>query len=293
MDEQINDQVQAVRQDVEEMKDQLAKILEPLTTERGECCGDFITSGSRYELVGDSTENCFPLKVKVQSLVKAGWLIFKKTGEEPNVNQNPLPNHECPAINIVDTFTERHKNNDDGEKVGCTNKEQCLFHTEIDGHSIEDCCEFKIEVTSMVSLISKFQSVILSKILNEDEYDISAELLRLIEQEKKKTMSYQETLKVINLGTPEEMKEMRIGTLVSKQNEPDLVTLFHEYKDIFSWSYQDMPDFDTEIVTHRLPLKPKCKLIRQKLHKLKPEMLIKIKDEVKKQFDVGFLMLDS
>ncbi|XP_050946189.1 uncharacterized protein LOC127143778 [Cucumis melo] len=35
MDEQTNDQVQAVRQDVEDLKDQLAKILELLTTGRG------------------------------------------------------------------------------------------------------------------------------------------------------------------------------------------------------------------------------------------------------------------
>ncbi|KAA0038979.1 uncharacterized protein E6C27_scaffold84G00600 [Cucumis melo var. makuwa] len=100
-------------------------------------------------VVGHSTENCFPLKAKVQSLVKAGWLKFKKTEEESDVNQNPLPNHEGPAINIVDTFTERYKNkvcdvttsmntlfqilrragylsprfnNDEGEKFGCANE---------------------------------------------------------------------------------------------------------------------------------------------------------------------------
>ncbi|TYK12200.1 uncharacterized protein E5676_scaffold106G001510 [Cucumis melo var. makuwa] len=56
--------------------------------------------------VGHSTENCFPLKTKVQSLVKVGWLKFKKTGEGPNVNQNPLPNHKDPTINVVDTFTQ-------------------------------------------------------------------------------------------------------------------------------------------------------------------------------------------
>ncbi|TYK09460.1 uncharacterized protein E5676_scaffold499G00530 [Cucumis melo var. makuwa] len=127
--------------------------------------------------IGHSMENYFPLKAKVQSLVKAGWLKFKKTGEEPDVNQNPLPNHEGPAINVVNTFTQRHKNrvsgittsmktlfqilhgagylsprfnNDDREKIGCTNKEQCLFHPETNDHSIEDCCEFKNEVQKLL-----------------------------------------------------------------------------------------------------------------------------------------------
>ncbi|TYK06500.1 uncharacterized protein E5676_scaffold70G00280 [Cucumis melo var. makuwa] len=67
------------------------------------------------------------------------WLKFKKTGEEPDVNQNPLPNHEGPAINAIDTFTQRHKNR---REDWCTNKEQCLFHPETNDHSIEDCCPF-------------------------------------------------------------------------------------------------------------------------------------------------------
>ncbi|KAA0065920.1 uncharacterized protein E6C27_scaffold538G001040 [Cucumis melo var. makuwa] len=112
--------------------------------------------------VGHSSKNCFPLKAKMQSLVKANWLKFKKTREESDVNQNPLPNHEGPAINVVNTFMERYKNkvsdvttlmntffqilygagylsptsnNDDVEKVGCA-KKRCLFHQETDDHSI-------------------------------------------------------------------------------------------------------------------------------------------------------------
>ena len=50
-----------------------------------------------------------------------------------------------------------------------------------------------------------------------------------------------------------------------------------------------MPGLDTNIVMHRLPLKPDCPPIKQKLRRLKPEMLLKIRDEVKKQFDAGFL----
>ena len=123
----------------------------------------------------------------------------------------------------------------------------------------------------------------------EDECDISPKLLRMIDQEEKETVSYQEPLEVVNLGTLKEPKEVRIGTLASGQDRSDLIALLHEYKDIFAWSYQDMPGLDTEIVTHRLPLKPECKPIRQKLSKMKPEMLIKIKEEVKKQFDARFL----
>ena len=58
---------------------------------------------------------------------------------------------------------------------------------------------------------------------------------------------------------------------------------------MFAWSYQDMPGLDTDIVVHRLPLREKCMPIKQKLRRVKPEMLLKIKEEVKKQLDAGFL----
>ncbi|TYK19418.1 uncharacterized protein E5676_scaffold443G00580 [Cucumis melo var. makuwa] len=41
-------------------------------------------------------------------------------------------------------------NNDEGEKFGCVNKKQCLFHPEIDDHFIEDCCEFKNKVQKLM-----------------------------------------------------------------------------------------------------------------------------------------------
>ena len=52
-----------------------------------------------------------------------------------------------------------------------------------------------------------------------------------------------------------------------------------------------MPDLSSDIVHHRLPLNPECSPIKQKLRTMKPEMSLKIKEEVKKQFDAGFLVV--
>ena len=71
----------------------------------------------------------------------------------------------------------------------------------------------------------------------------------------------------------------------------ELVTLLRDYQDIFAWSYQDMPGLSSDIVQHKLPLNPECSPVKQKLRRMKPEMSIKIKEEVKKQFDVGFLAI--
>ncbi|XP_050890463.1 uncharacterized protein LOC127095874 [Lathyrus oleraceus] len=69
-----------------------------------------------------------------------------------------------------------------------------------------------------------------------------------------------------------------------------MVELLREYMCVFSRSYQDIPGLDTDIVEHRLPLKLECLLVKQKLRRTHPNMAVKIKEEVKKQIDVRFLV---
>ena len=59
---------------------------------------------------------------------------------------------------------------------------------------------------------------------------------------------------------------------------------------MFSCSYQDMSGLDSEVVEHRFPLKPECPPVKQKLRRTHPDMAVKIKEEVHKQIDDGFLV---
>ena len=54
-----------------------------------------------------------------------------------------------------------------------------------------------------------------------------------------------------------------------------------------------MPGLSSDIVQHRLPLNPESSPIKQKLRRMKPEMSLKTKEEVKKQFDAGFLAVSQ
>ena len=81
--------------------------------------------------------------------------------------------------------------------------------------------------------------------------------------------------------------------MLSPATKEELISLLQEYSDVFAWSYQDMPGFDTDIVVHSLPLKEECARVKQKLRRVKPEMLLKIKEEVKKQLDAGFLKVSK
>ena len=72
-----------------------------------------------------------------------------------------------------------------------------------------------------------------------------------------------------------------------------LVQLLNEYVEIFAWSYEDIPGLDTYIVVHRLPTREGRPPIKQKVHRMRPDMYEKIKVEVMKQFNAGFLAVTS
>ncbi|KAL0552326.1 hypothetical protein IC582_011435 [Cucumis melo] len=128
---------------------------------------------------------------------------------------------------------------------------------------------------------------------DENDVGISSELLRMVEEEDEVLGPHQELVEAINLGSQEESKEVKIGTSLTSESRKKLINLLCEYSDIFAWSYQDMPGLNTDIVVHRVPLKPECNPVRQKLRKMKPDVLIKIKEEVQKQIEAEFLTISK
>ena len=111
----------------------------------------------------------------------------------------------------------------------------------------------------------------------------------MLEHESKALQPHQEPMETINLGTEEDKKEVKVGTTLEASIKERLIKLLHEYVDVFAWSYQDMPGLDTDIVVHKLPLQPDHPPVKQKLRRARPDMALKICDEVKRQFDAGFL----
>ncbi|XP_016667373.2 uncharacterized protein [Gossypium hirsutum] len=83
--------------------------------------------------------------------------------------------------------------------------------------------------------------------------DVSPDLLRIVKQEERQIMPHEkEAIENEALG---EGKEVKIRTLIAKDTRQELIELLREFKDIFAWSYQDMPGLNTDIVVHRLPIR--------------------------------------
>ena len=127
----------------------------------------------------------------------------------------------------------------------------------------------------------------------EEDCEIPGELARLLMQEEKSIQPHEEPIEVINLGTKANKKEVKIGANLEESVKGSLVQMLHDYIEVFACSYEDMSGLDTDIVVHHLPMKEDCPPVKQKVRCMRPDMSEKIKNEVMKQFDAGFLEMTS
>ncbi|XP_052486345.1 uncharacterized protein LOC128041071 [Gossypium raimondii] len=143
-----------------------------------------------------------------------------------------------------------------------------------------DINEMSDAVTDSRSLFEQDVSIDDPQDFKDDQDSVlSPDLLRMVKEEEKQILPYKESVEVVSL---EEGRNVKIGTGITKETRRNLVELLQEFKDVFAWSYQDMPGLSTDIVVHRLPIKEECKPVQQKLRRMRPDVLLKIKEEVKK-----------
>ena len=62
-----------------------------------------------------------------------------------------------------------------------------------------------------------------------------------------------------------------------------------DLRDVFAWSYEEMPGIDPSIVVHEIPTYPGAKLMRQCLHPVHPHKAAAIKAEAEKLMNASFI----
>ena len=125
---------------------------------------------------GYSTENCTALKQGVQDLIKKEELTFEDENI-PDMNRNPVPNHEKPRVNAMESDQEMQvKRNIKDVRMpmklvhevlvkasrleGCQRKEKerkgqekcfCQYHGSTTDHSIQECPDFLELIQKMMN----------------------------------------------------------------------------------------------------------------------------------------------
>ena len=104
----------------------------------------------------------------------------------------------------------------------------------------------------------------------EEIPNLPRDILEALNRESKGSKSNIEEIGVVNLTDKgENEKPVKIGVNFPKDWKHELIMLLKEFREIFAWSYQDMPSLDIEIVMHRVLVNPECPPVQQALRKMK------------------------
>jgi hypothetical protein len=85
------------------------------------------------------------------------------------------------------------------------------------------------------------------------------------------------------------VENVHIGASCSPEEIVTYTALFKEFRDIFAWSYEEMPGIDPAIVVHEIKTYPGAKPVWQRLRPVHPRKAAAIKLEVEKLLKAGFI----
>ncbi|KAM1594417.1 hypothetical protein ACFX10_000832 [Malus domestica] len=100
-------------------------------------------------------------------------------------------------------------------------------------------------------------------------------------------------LKELNLGTSEEPKPLFVSALLSAGEIEKYYQLLLEFKDVFAWTYKEMPGLDPIIAVHHLAVKPGTRPIKQTQRRYRSELIPQIEAEIDKLIKAGFIREDD
>ncbi|XP_070002060.1 uncharacterized protein [Nicotiana sylvestris] len=118
--------------------------------------------------------------------------------------------------------------------------------------------------------------------IDSKEDDIPEEIVKEVGNFENRPKSNLDETEIINLGDEENVKETQINVHLSSSEKREYTEFLREYEDKFAWSYDDMTGLSTSIVAHKLPTNPTCPPVKLKLRMFKPDMSLKIKEELTK-----------
>ena len=98
-----------------------------------------------------------------------------------------------------------------------------------------------------------------------------------------------ETIPINISRTPGVVENVFVAADCSPEEIQIYTNLFKEFRDVFAWSYEEMPGIDPKIVEHEIITYPDAKPVRQKLRPVNPRKAEAIKAELKKLLKAGFI----
>jgi hypothetical protein len=82
---------------------------------------------------------------------------------------------------------------------------------------------------------------------------------------------------------------IKIGKGTSEKERKDLISLVHEYRDVFAFTYDELKAYKEDVFQHTIPLKEDTKPFQQKLRQINPKLAPFVQVELKKMLDASII----
>ena len=83
-------------------------------------------------------------------------------------------------------------------------------------------------------------------------------------------------LEEINIGTSDDPRPIFISKNLSKESKEGYHKFLSENKDVFVWSYEEMPGLDPMVAVHKLAVQKEVRPVKQGQRRYRPEVLPQI-----------------
>ena len=99
----------------------------------------------------------------------------------------------------------------------------------------------------------------------------------------------QDKLRLLNLGTADDPKLIKLNANLNPQLTIDATSLFWEYQDVFAFSYEDLRGILEHIATHRIKLDIAISPSHQARYRMNPNYAKAVKEDLEKLLKAGFI----
>lgn len=94
----------------------------------------------------------------------------------------------------------------------------------------------------------------------------------------------------VNIGTPTNPKIVKIGKGTNVEERKKLTNLLHEYRDVLTFSCNELKGYREDVMEHTIPLKDEnAKPFRQKLRQINPKLAPLVQKELSKMLAAGII----
>ena len=156
---------------------------------------------------------------------------------------------------------------------------------------------FRIEIQQVNEKIieDQFQDICGAAMIHERKSDEEEEEIHIenLEQDPPKMEDNKpqvhDPMEEVNLDTIEEPRITYISSLLPTNLKERIILLLQEFKDWFTWNYNEMLGLNRGLVEHCLPIRPEFHPFQKLPRRMSKEVELKVKEEIEKILKAKFI----